>query len=63
MISINYLIYTDKGAQECTKLEVFFIVQQRQEPGGLCEQMSERRRDPQAALNQVADTEHSDKTL
>lgn len=57
------LVYTNKGAQKSSKLEVLFIVEERKQPGWLCKQMPKCRGNSEAALDQVSHTKHSDETL
>lgn len=58
-----YLVYTNERAQKSSKLKVFFIVEERKQPGWLCEQMPKCRGNSEAALDQVSHAEHSDETL
>lgn len=57
------LVYTNKRAQKSSKLEVFFIVEERKQSGWLCKQMPECRGNSEAALDQVAHAKHSDETF
>lgn len=57
------LINTDKRPQKSPQLEVFFVVKQRDQPGGFCKHLSECGRDAEAALDQVSNAEHSYKSL
>lgn len=57
------LVYTNKRAQKSSKLKIFFIVEERKQPGGLCKQMPKRRGDSEAALDQVSHAKHPDETF
>lgn len=57
------LVYTNKRSKESTQLEVFFVVEEREEPGWLCKQVPECRGDPETALDQVAHAEHPDEAF
>lgn len=59
----TYFVYTDKRPQKGPKLEIFFVIEEREQPRRFRKQMPESWWDSKATLDQVTHTKHPNEAL